>query len=44
MQKHKLKFIVKSQIYSFVSKVARKIYYFRPVKDIVDGERYPIKM
>lgn len=44
MQKHKLKFIVKSPLRGFMSKAARKIYYFQPVKDIVDEKRYPIKM
>lgn len=44
MQKHKLKFIIKSQLRGFLSKAARKIYYFQPVKDIVDEKRYPIKM
>lgn len=44
MQKHKLKFIVKSPLRGFMSKAVRKIYYFQPVKDIVDEKRYPIKM
>lgn len=44
MKKHKKKFIIKNRLRAFFLKTIRVVYHIRPIENVVDRKRYPIKL